>query len=328
MSRVYITDYVTDPWIERDILGSDVACALTPDVEVLLVWHQRIDAAYLDKVPRLRAIVRYGVGFDNIDLEEARRRGIAVANTPDYGVDEVSDTTLAMILNIVRGVSRYYSLCSRGQLTWQENTLPILRRTSDVVLGVVGAGRIGGSVLFKASSVGFQTVLFDPYKPPGHEKMLGARRVDDLQSLLEQSDIVSVHAPLTEETYGMIDEVFVRHMKKDASLVNTARGGILKDLDVLYEPMKSERVWAVALDVLPEEPPVDGKLFEAWRRHEEWLAGRLLINPHTAYFSQTAYREMREKAATNALRALEGRGLKNRVDVISPGSCAGRQDGA
>jgi D-3-phosphoglycerate dehydrogenase len=307
MSKVFITDYIEDPDIERDVLGDALVSEPTEDVEVLLVWHETIDDAYVERMPRLRGVVRYGVGYDSLDLECLERRGIVACNTPDYGTEEVADTAVAMILNLTRGIARYDSR-ARGfrDGSWQENTLPGIRRTSETTLGVVGAGRIGGSVILRANALRFDTVFYDPHQPRGHEKMLGARRAESLDELLAASDVVSVHIPLNDETRGLVDERFVGAMRPGASFVNTARGAIVSALEVFHEPLESGRLRGVALDVLPTEPPLETPLLTAWRDREEWLDGRLLINPHAAFYSGTAYREMREKAAANALRILSG----------------------
>jgi lactate dehydrogenase-like 2-hydroxyacid dehydrogenase len=305
MSKVFITDYITDPDVERGVLGDALTADPTDDVEVLLVWHERIDDVYVDRMPGLRGVVRYGVGYDSLDLACLARRGIVACNTPDYGTEEVADTAIAMILNIARGVSRYDALC-RGYTdgSWQENVLPALKRTSEVMLGVIGAGRIGGSVILRANALRFQTVFYDPYRERGYEKVLGARRVDSLEALLAAADIVSVHVPLNPETTGLVDQRFLAAMKPGASFVNTARGAIVSELEVFHEPLRRGRLGCVALDVLPQEPPADTPLLAAWKAREPWLDGRLVINPHTAFYSTVAFPEMRAKAARNARRIL------------------------
>jgi lactate dehydrogenase-like 2-hydroxyacid dehydrogenase len=325
MPSVYITDFVQNPDVELAILGDALVAELSDDVAVLLVWHERIDDTYVERLPALRGVVRYGVGYDTLDLACLHRRGIVACNTPDYGTEEVADTALAMILNIARGVSRYDVLCRqlRGS-SWQENTLPSVRRTSDVSLGVIGAGRIGGSVILRANALRFRTSFYDPYKERGYEKLLGARRVASLEELLAESDIVSMHAPLSAETTGMVDERFLSAMKPGASLVNTARGAIVKDLEIFHEPLRSGRLNCVALDVLPHEPPLQTPLLSAWKAREEWLDGRLVINPHTAFYSSAAFRDMREKAAFNALRILCGQEPYNVLAVQSGRNGNGR----
>ncbi|MDY0364632.1 MAG: NAD(P)-dependent oxidoreductase [Arcobacteraceae bacterium] len=306
MSKVYITDYIDNPYIEKDVLGSNLSNDLHKNIEVLLVWHEHITKEYIDKLPKLKGIVRYGVGFDAIDLEYAKSKNIYVCNTPDYGTEEVSDTAIAMIMNIARGISRYDYQCRAYRDNWQENTIKTIKRNSDYKLGIIGAGRIGGSVIQKANALRFQTYFFDPYVARGHEKMLGAKRVESLKELLNECDIVSINCPLSKETFGMINEDFISNMKNGASLVNTARGRIIKDIDLFYEPLKTGKLSNVALDVIPNEPPKDSMLINAWRNKEEWLDGRFILNPHTAYYSDKAYFEMRQKAALNAKRILDG----------------------
>ena len=119
---------------------------------------------------------------------------------------------------------------------------------------------------------------------------------------------------LTEETADMVDGAFVERMKRGAILINTSRGQVFDGLDFLVEPLKSGRIGGVALDVLPQEPPGKGLLIDAWRGEEDWVRGRVLINPHTAYFSQQAFQEMRTKAARNALRILQGEAPLNRLN--------------
>jgi len=302
---VYITDYIKDPDIERAILGNAIVGEPSSQVKVLLVWHQLINSDYLDLFPNLSGIVRYGVGFDAIDLVEVKNRGLVFCNTPDYGTDEVSDTVIAMMLNITRGVSRYDYLCRQyNDGSWQENTLGGLRRTSVLTLAVIGAGRIGGSVLRKAKAIGFNVIFYDPYRDRGYEKMLGTGRVETIDELLDIADIISINAPLTDETYGMVDESFVSRMKKGAALINTARGEIIKNLDIFVEPLKARKISGLALDVLPTEPPEKTGLIKAWENREYWLEGRVIINPHTSYFTQDSYEEMRRKAAENVKRIL------------------------
>ncbi len=303
---VYITDYVSDPYIEVEILPGLISqCKET--AEVLLVWHKKIDSKYLSQFPNLKGVVRYGVGFDEIDLNAINDRGLIFCNTPDYGTDEVSDTAIAMIMNIVRGVSRYDHQCrDYADETWQNNTLVDLRRTNALILGVIGAGRIGGSIIRKAKAIGFKTIFYDPYRERGYEKMLATKRVDSLLKLLKYSDVVSINTPLTKKTKSMVTTDFIKNMKNGSALINTARGEIITDLDIFVEPIKSGKLIGVGLNVLPEEPPKNCELIRAWKRRDEWVSGKVIINPHTSYYSQDSYVEMRKKAAMNAKRIIKG----------------------
>lgn len=282
---------------------------------ILLVWHAQITQEVLDSFPRLKCVIRYGVGYDAIDVDAAARRGIAVCNTPDYCIDEVSDTALAMLLSLSRRVARYDALCRGFADTWQENALPDTGRTSDLTVGVVGAGRIGSALLSKARSCGYRTAFYDPYKESGFEKVLRCERATTLTSLLQMSNAVSLHVPLNDETHAMVNREFVNLMNPGTIFINTSRGKVVSNLDVIYDGLESGRIESAALDVLPDEPPGDCRLITAWRRREPWLEGRLLLNPHVAFHSAEAVLEMRTKAAQNALRVLQGKPPR---DVVNP----------
>ena len=304
----FITDYINDPSIERSILGEPVSEDQRFKAQVLLVWHENIDDKYLTRFKDLRGVVRYGVGYDNIDLNILAQRNIIFCNTPDYGVDEVSDTAVGMILNISRGISRYdRNARSFKKGGWQENRIGTLKRNADQVVGVIGAGRIGGSVCRKLRAIGYEVAFYDPFVCSGHEKMLGVSRVRSLYELLSISDQISIHTPLTSDTRGMVDDDFVNSMRDGSGLVNTARGEIIASMDVLERGLRSGKLGNVALDVLPQEPPdFSHSLICAWQKDEAWLNGRMIINPHSAFFSKRAFCEMRQNAALNAKRIIDG----------------------
>jgi phosphoglycerate dehydrogenase-like enzyme len=303
MSVIAITDHFDAPSPEeKAILGNLVGTHVGADTEILMVWHAHIDQDYISELPKLRGVQRYGVGYENLDLDSLKTAGITCCNNPDYGVDEVADTAVAMILNITRGISLYNHVAKGLKDTWQENVLRGLRRTSETVIGVIGAGRIGSSVLLKTRQIGFRTCFYDPYLPRGCEKVVKADRLDTIDELLANSDIVSIHTPLTPETAGIIDEAFIARMKPGASLVNTARGRLVADLEILLPAIQSNHLHHVALDVIPDEPPVDNQFIATWRDTNNPLSQRITINPHTAYFSEESYLEIRSKAAMNALR--------------------------
>ena len=324
---IYLTDYVADPDIERAIL-SDRLFAFSEGsvdkktVEVLLVWHFAVTEAVLKDYPKLRAVVRYGVGVDNIDLEACQKAGVKVFNNPDYGVDEVSDTAVAMIMALSRNVIAYDKLArnlvqkSNPNLTWQENTKSSSKRLSDCTLRVVGVGRIGSAVVRKMLPIVKNVEFYDPFVSAGFEKTLKAGRHDSLPELLKNSDIITVHVPLSGSTRGLIDETFLANMKQGAILVNTARGGLIADLDCLSAALASGDLFAVGLDVLPEEPPkFDGSqaLLNQWLRDEPEFEGRIIINPHTSYYSPQSYREMRVKAAQIAFNVANDTQSLNRI---------------
>ena len=199
----WITDYITKPSVEEKILGKALSKEKSTEAKVLLVWHQKVNEEYLDQFPKLIGIVRYGVGYDNIDLKAIKKRNIFFCNNPDYGVDEVSDTTVAMIMNLVRGIHSYNSIAKGLKEEWQQQTLKTIKRTSNYSVGVIGAGRIGSSVLLKLNSLKFKTGFYDPYVYSGYEKILNAKRFSNLNTLLKNSDIVSA-SPFKLKAYLVV----------------------------------------------------------------------------------------------------------------------------
>jgi D-3-phosphoglycerate dehydrogenase len=327
---VGITDYIRPPAdIERqafpeaefrflaDWRGGERDAGIWRQVDALLVWHFPINHSTIELLERCRIVVRYGVGYDTVDVSALSERSIPLCNTPDYGTEEVADTACAMILAIQRKVWEYDRVCrSYRKGTWQENLLKPHERTSERTLGVIGVGRIGTAVVNRMKPFRFRIIGYDPYQPSGHEKAVGYERVDSQDELLRQSDIVTLHCPLSDETRGMVDAGFFKRMKKGASLVNTARGAILRSLDDLENALRSGRLACAAMDVLPFEPPKEHSLLEAWRNDERWLRGRLVINPHAAYYSGRGWYEMRYKASETARLYLMHKKLRN---LIEPG---------
>lgn len=316
-SKVFITDRITDPDIEHGLLGSHLRKTPDKDTTILLVWHQIVDDSYLDKFPNLVAVIRYGVGFDKIDLDACKNRGIVVCNNPDYCTEEVSDTAVAMILNCSRKLSVYDDQARSYNHGWQENYLSHITRTSEQTVGFIGLGRTGSRTQQTCRALRYQTRFYDPFLPEGTDKVFGTKKCNSLDELLSTSDIVSLHCPLNDETKDLVDAQFLSTMKKGGCLVNTARGQLVKNLDIVYDALKSNHLDMVNLDVLPNEPPEKGLLIDAWRNRESWLSGRFVINPHAAYYSKESYLEQRRKAAETALFGIQQGEFRNVVSGVS-----------
>lgn len=326
--KIGVTDYVKRPFdIERRVLPDHyeiVELALNSenelcehaleDLDALLVWHAPINSRIASMLTSCKVVVRYGVGFDAIDVAALDRNAIPFCNTPDYGTEEVADSAAAMILHFARRVGEYDFQCRSYSSGWQENTLPGLRRLSSITVGIIGVGRIGMSVVKRLQAFGIKVVGFDPYQVAGHEKALGYERLSSLSELLARADIVSAHCPSNATSKGMINEQFIRSMKPGSVLVNTARGSLVTSLDPIYNALKDNHLYAVGFDVLPTEPPDEHHdLIRSWKSDCAWLRGRVLITPHVAYFSEEAYVEMREKAAETVALYLERGVLRNRI---------------
>ena len=292
---------------ERDFDESELA-----GLDALLVWHAQITEFTALRLQRCKLVVRYGIGYDQVDVAALTRAGIRFANNPSYCTEEVADTACAMILNGVRGVTRHDSLARRYGDAWQEHNLPTWRARGRNV-GLVGLGKIGTAVALRLKAFGFNLFAFDPYVERGVWKSLGLNYIGKLDELLRISDIVSLHCPLTEETDGMIDLDFLQCMKSDAVLVNTGRGKLMQSLHVLEIHMRAHPEFRAMLDVLPIEPPGNDRLVAAWRRNEEWLSGRLLVNPHNAYYSDLSHVEQRADAIETVRLALYDGVFRNTV---------------
>jgi len=273
-----------------------------------------VDQETVNVLDKCQVVVRYGVGYDLVDLAALTRRGLPLCNTPDYGTEEVADTACAMILAIQRKIREYDQMSRHIQTGWQENLLKPQQRSSSQTLGIIGVGRIGTAVALRMKPFGYRIMGYDPYQPSGHEKAVGYERADSLEELLQHADIVSIHCPLTDETSGMVNREFLQSMKQGASLVNTARGRILADLDCVEQALRAHQLHALALDVLPDEPPQTHALLTAWREQEPEIAGRVIINPHAAYYSEQGWHEMRYKAAETARMFLVEGKLRNRIN--------------
>ena len=316
---LYPEDHYADDSVEREVYGpdarvlvrnitklaelTDADCA---EVEGLMLLRHAAAAEDIARFPRLRAIVRMGVGYDKIDRTAAAVRGIMVCNVPDYGTTEVADHAMALALALRRGLFLHHEL-QRHQppAAWVSITTPLIRRMSVQTFGIVGLGRIGSAVALRAKAFGFKVVFYDPHRPNGSELALGISRAKSLQALLEQSDVLSLHAPLTPETRGMLGLATLSLLPPGAVVVNTARGPII-DLDALATLLRDGRIAAAGLDVLPVEPPVEPvpELLRAYRARESWLEGRLVITPHSAFHTPQAWDDIRRKSAETMAAAL------------------------
>jgi lactate dehydrogenase-like 2-hydroxyacid dehydrogenase len=270
----------------------------------------------IGKLSRCRIFVTPKVGFDNIDVEKWGDAGIPVCNVPDYGTQEVADHAIAMMLTFMKSIHYHTErLREDPRGNWRPALNPFGRRLSVCTFGVVGLGRIGTAAALRAKAFNMQVAYYDPYVPNGMDLALGVRRVDTLQALFAECDVVSVHVPLTAETQRMIDARVLAASRRGLILVNTARGEVV-DLDALHDALKQDRVAAAGLDVLPEEPAnPDAALIRAFASGEPWIKDRLLLTPHSAFFTPESARDMRAKAGEVAARYLRDGRLDNCVNA-------------
>jgi D-3-phosphoglycerate dehydrogenase / 2-oxoglutarate reductase len=288
---------------ERELLeaaGVELRVGGEGDADVLIVQYAGVDGALLDRMPSCRAVVRYGVGVDTVDVEAATARGVWVVNVPDYGTEEVADHTIALMLGLLRGVVVLDRSVRAGG--WDDGAAGELRRLSELTLGVVGCGRIGSAVAARAAAHRLRVLGFDPegVRPPAEGVSLDA--------LLAAADVVSLHAPLVPETHHLIDADALTRVRRGALLVNTARGGLVDGTAVL-EALSDGRLAGAAFDVFEHEPP---------RGAERELARhpRVIVTPHAAWRSRESELALKTEVAREALRVIEGRRPRSPVNRV------------
>jgi len=275
-----------------------------------------IDANVVSHLKRARLVVRHGVGFDVVDLEACGAAGIAVCNVPDYGTTEVADSAIAMMLAFARGTATF-DAALRADLknSWTHAHNVTARRLRGARFGVIGLGRIGPAAALRARAFGMDIAFYDPLLPNGTELAFGFTRARMLSELLGMADVISIHTPLTPETRCMIDAKAVAAMKPGAYVINTARGPIC-DTAALLEGLKSGKLAAVGLDVLPKEPgSIEDPFVAAWHANEPWIRGRVLLNPHAGFYSPDSFVDLRRKAMETAYFYLRDGKLTNCVNA-------------
>jgi glyoxylate reductase len=264
----------------------------------------KIDAEVFDAAPKLKIVSQLAVGFDNIDVAEATKRGIYVTNTPEVLTDTTADFAWALLLAVARRVAEADKYVRTGQ--WKVGWHPNMMAGRDVygaTIGVVGAGRIGYAVAKRATGFDMKILFYDVVPRPEIEK-LGAQKAD-LDTLLKQSDFVSIHVPLMKETHHLINEQKLRLMKKTAYLINNSRGPVV-DEKALYKALKEGWIAGVALDVFEQEPiPVDSPLLKL---------DNVVLAPHISSASLETRSRMAEMVAENLVAFFEGRKPPNLIN--------------
>ena len=302
----------TEIFVTNATATEDIPDKLWSECAGILAWDQlQYRSSLLERLEKCKVIVRVGVGYDNIDVIDAKKRNIVVCTVPDYGTEEVADHAIGLLLSLVRGLPEYTKRVR--QRNWDRSN-PMPFRLRGKVIGIIGLGRIGTATAIRAMAFGMKVIFYDPYINDGYDKALGVERVETLKDIAQMSDVISLHTPLTHETRKMINESFMKDVLKQPIIINTARGDII-DISTLEKAMKDEIVKAAGLDVLPIEPSDDSQqLIVDYENDEEWLRGRLVVTPHIAFYSPEAYKEMRRKAAMEALRVINGEKARNCVN--------------
>lgn len=276
------------------------------DADVIMVVYAKITERIINSATKLKGIVRYGIGVDNIDLKAASKRKIPVANVPDYCIGTVADHAFALLLALNRKLLLADNTLRYGNWgTWTSPSPKLMGVDLEgKILGLIGIGKIGSAVAARAKGFGMKVIAYDPYIPKEAAEKLGIELVD-IETLLKNADFISIHSPLTSETRGMIGAKELKLMKKTAYIINTARGPIVQE-EALYKALKNGWIAGAGLDVYEKEPPdKDNPLFKL---------ENVVLTPHIAYYTQEAIWRLEMTAVEEAIRILQGQIPKNLVN--------------
>lgn len=279
--------------LEYQCKSEDDVARVVKDADVVMAQWAPVRATAIAAMTRCKGIVRYGIGLDNIDLDEARKKGIPVRNVPDYCVDEVADHTFALALSAQRQIVSVFNRLKEG--TWKitpPHSLPPLRQS---VLGLVGFGRIGRLVAERGRAFGMTVMVSDPVVSEAELRQAGVTPAT-FDRIVRESDVISLHCPLTETTRHLINEATLRLMKPTAILVNTSRGGLV-DLEAVVGALQSGVIAGAALDVFEQEPlPANHKFLKL---------PNAIATSHVAWYSSASIQELQRRAALLAVELLQ-----------------------
>jgi glyoxylate reductase len=276
------------------------------DVDALgSLLSDKIDIEVFNAAPKLKIVSQLAVGFDNIDITEATKRGIYVTNTPEVLTDTTADFAWSLLMAVARRIVEADKYVRTGQ--WKVSWHPAMLAGRDIhhaTIGVVGAGRIGYAVAQRAKGFDMKILFYDVVPRPEIEKDLGAKKVD-MDTLLKESDFVSIHVPLMKETHHLINAEKLKLMKKTAYLVNNSRGPVV-DEKALYEALKKGQIAGAGLDVFEQEPtPLDNPLLKL---------DNVVVAPHISSASLETRSKMSEMVAENLVSFFQGKKPPNLVN--------------
>lgn len=293
-----IADVVTCDSTDEETLAREAE-----DADLILVCYTRITARIIQSARKLKGIVKYGVGVDNIDLEEATKRGILVVHCPKYGSETVADHAFALMICLARKITQIDAMMRRKAWIWPSPEymgVDLFGKT----LGIIGFGKIGNAMARRAAGFGMKTIAFDPYvkdesRGPHHVKMVG------LDVLLRRSDFVAILCVLTPETRGLIGEGELKKMKKTAFLIDVSRGAIIHEA-ALVRALSEGWIRGAGLDVFVEEPlRLGNPLLEM---------NNVILTPHLAWYTKEAFERLESETIQRALEILQGKTPKNIVN--------------
>jgi len=300
--KMYEDNQIEWKWTEtKDYQADLINFGQYADVVVIQVGYP-CDESLIKQLQHCKAILAFGMGFNNVDLAVAREYGIDVSHVPEYCLDEVADHTLALLLASSRQINHYDRTVKQGN--WNSVAPTSIHRMNHLTVGLYGFGRIARKVAERLNAFGLNIIASDAYVPASVFDEYGVKQVS-FETLLDTSHILSLHVPLNAETRNSLNYTQLKKLPKHARIINTCRGGIINEADLLLL-LQEDHLAGAALDVLAEEPPTNANELI---KHE-----RTIISPHAAYFSLEAEIELQTQTAENVLRVMNHETLKNIVN--------------
>jgi D-3-phosphoglycerate dehydrogenase len=276
--------------------------AAAQDADVLIVQWAPVTQSVIQSLPKLKAIVRYGIGIDNIALDAARDQGVKVSNVPDYCIDEVADHSFALALSLARQLSAIDRQVRQN--VWKIVPPRPMSASREMTFVTIGYGRIARAVLERARACKFHLAIYDPYLPANMNVPEDIRRLDDIDKTLKTADILSLHLPLTQDTHHLMNSAAFSKMKANSILINTARGSLV-DTVALANALQSGQIAGAALDVFEREPLEED--------HPLRSSATALLTSHVAWYSEMSVPELQRLAAEEAVRTLSEEPLQYRI---------------
>lgn len=287
-----------------DSKDEDEIAKLAFDADAIIFSSTKFTGSLFDKLPNLKIISRSGIGIDTVDMDAATAHGVIVCNSANYGTYDVAEHTVALMLSLVHSIPRYDHNV-KADNNWSSRDIPPARRLNEHVLGIVGFGRISRWICTMVKGFGMETLVYDPYINTEAADKLGVKPVT-LDGLVRTADIISVNAPLTKDTYHMINADAFAKMKEDALIVNTSRGPLI-DENALIEALESKKIAGAALDVFENEPFDADSKFRTLKN--------VIRTPHVAWRSKEAMRDLKAEVTGNVIDFFEGKPLKNQLNL-------------
>lgn len=275
---------------------------LVKDADAIITQYSEINEMVIESLKHCKMIIKYGIGVNNIDVEAASKKGIYVCNVPDYGIDEVSNHAITFILALSKKLKQEDMFFRNGN--WGYSEIVPVSRFSGRTIGLMGFGRIPQLVARKLSGFGVNVIAYDPFCPESTFREYGVESVD-FNTLCEKSDFVSIHCPLTTETHHVFNKDAFSKMKKNACIINTARGSVV-DENALIEALENGDIAGAALDVYESEPLNKGSKLFSFKN--------VILTPHCAWYSEEAISTLQRKVAEEVVNVLKGNAPFNCVN--------------